>query len=197
MKKLFVAACALAALAGCKNAPQNAAPDNTAASEVRSEAAFHGIAYVDIDSLIANYDMYADLSSEFEAKAKKVEADLTAKKRRLEKEVRDYQEKATNGLMTRSQMAATEEELQTKMQNYDQSSQQTLAQLDEEQQVMTNQVIYSIMSYIKEYNADKHFSMILSSTGSGPVLDADPALNITAEILAGLNSRYVAEKSKK
>ena len=97
--------------------------------------------------------------------------------------------------MTRSQMAQTEEQLQAKMQSYEQSSQKTLAELDEEQQVMTNQVIYSIMNYIKEYNSNLRYKMILSTTGSGPVLDADPALNITSEILDGLNQRYVAEKN--
>ncbi len=192
---MFAAVAALAFFAGCKNTAGVSASDASTVSSDRMETV-SDIAYVDIDSLIAHYDMYVDLSSQFEAKAKKIEGELTSKKRRLEKEVRDYQEKASNGLMTRSQMAQTEEELQAKMQSYDQSSQKTLAELDEEQQVMTNQVIYSIMSYIKEYNANLRYKMILSTTSSGPVLDADPALNITGEILRELNKRYVAEKDK-
>ncbi len=192
---MFAALAALAVLAGCKNSAPASSAQDAAASSDRTETV-SDIAYVDIDSLIANYDMYMDLSAQFEAKAKKIEGELTSKKRRLEKEVRDYQEKASNGLMTRSQMAQTEEQLQSKMQSYEQSSQKILAELDEEQQVMTNQVIYSIMSYIKEYNANLRYKMILSTTGSGPVLDADPALNITAEILRELNQRYVAEKGK-
>ena len=194
MKKILAAGAALAVLAGCKNTAGTPAADSSAAAS-NGINSVSDIAYVDIDSLIAHYDMYTDLSAEFETKAKKIEGELTSKKRRLEKEVRDYQEKASNGLMTRSQMAQTEEQLQAKMQSYEQSSQKTLAELDEEQQVMTNQVIYSIMNYIKEYNSNLRYKMILSTTGSGPVLDADPALNITSEILDGLNQRYVAEKN--
>ncbi len=194
MKKILAAVAALAVLAGCKNTAGTPAADSSAAAS-NGINSVSDIAYVDIDSLIAHYDMYTDLSAEFETKAKKIEGELTSKKRRLEKEVRDYQEKASNGLMTRSQMAQTEEQLQAKMQSYEQSSQKTLAELDEEQQVMTNQVIYSIMNYIKEYNSNLRYKMILSTTGSGPVLDADPALNITSEILDGLNQRYVAEKN--
>ena len=194
MKKNLAAVAALAVLAGCKNTAGTPAADSSAAAS-NGINSVSDIAYVDIDSLIAHYDMYTDLSAEFETKAKKIEGELTSKKRRLEKEVRDYQEKASNGLMTRSQMAQTEEQLQAKMQSYEQSSQKTLAELDEEQQVMTNQVIYSIMNYIKEYNSNLRYKMILSTTGSGPVLDADPALNITSEILDGLNQRYVAEKN--
>ena len=193
MKKILAAVAALAVLAGCKNTAGTPAADSSAAAS-NGINSVSDIAYVDIDSLIAHYDMYTDLSAEFETKAKKIEGELTSKKRRLEKEVRDYQEKASNGLMTRSQMAQTEEQLQAKMQSYEQSSQKTLAELDEEQQVMTNQVIYSIMNYIKEYNSNLRYKMILSTTGSGPVLDADPALNIMSEILDGLNQRYVAEK---
>lgn len=194
MKKILAAVAALAVLAGCKNTAGTPAADSSAVAS-NGISSVSDIAYVDIDSLIAHYDMYTDLSAEFETKAKKIEGELTSKKRRLEKEVRDYQEKASNGLMTRSQMAQTEEQLQAKMQSYEQSSQKTLAELDEEQQVMTNQVIYSIMNYIKEYNSNLRYKMILSTTGSGPVLDADPALNITSEILNGLNQRYVAEKN--
>lgn len=194
MKKILAAVAALAVLAGCKNTAGTPAADSSAAAS-NGINSVSDIAYVDIDSLIAHYDMYTDLSAEFETKAKKIEGELTSKKRRLEKEVRDYQEKASNGLMTRSQMAQAEEQLQAKMQSYEQSSQKTLAELDEEQQVMTNQVIYSIMNYIKEYNSNLRYKMILSTTGSGPVLDADPALNITSEILDGLNQRYVAEKN--
>ena len=194
MKKILAAVAALAVLAGCKNTAGTPAADSSAAAS-NGINSVSDIAYVDIDSLIAHYDMYTDISAEFETKAKKIEGELTSKKRRLEKEVRDYQEKASNGLMTRSQMAQTEEQLQAKMQSYEQSSQKTLAELDEEQQVMTNQVIYSIMNYIKEYNSNLRYKMILSTTGSGPVLDADPALNITSEILDGLNQRYVAEKN--
>ncbi len=194
MKKILAAVVALAVLAGCKNTAGTPAADSSAVAS-NGISSVSDIAYVDIDSLIAHYDMYTDLSAEFETKAKKIEGELTSKKRRLEKEVRDYQEKASNGLMTRSQMAQTEEQLQAKMQSYEQSSQKTLAELDEEQQVMTNQVIYSIMNYIKEYNSNLRYKMILSTTGSGPVLDADPALNITSEILDGLNQRYVAEKN--
>lgn len=195
MKKLFVVAAALAVFAGCKGTDGGSVSDSAAEVSTRVETV-SDIAYVDIDSLIAHYDMYIDLSSQFEAKAKKVEGDLTSRKRRLEKEVKDYQEKASNGLLTRSQMAQTEEDLQAKMQSYEQSSQKILAELDEEQQVMTNQVIYAIMSYIKEYNANLRYKMILSTSGSGPVLDADPALNITGEILNELNARYIAEKAK-
>lgn len=194
MKKILAAVAALAVLAGCKNTAGTPAADSSAVAS-NGISSILDIAYVDIDSLIAHYDMYTDLSAEFETKAKKIEGELTSKKRRLEKEVRDYQEKASNGLMTRSQMAQTEEQLQAKMQSYEQSSQKTLAELDEEQQVMTNQVIYSIMNYIKEYNSNLRYKMILSTTSSGPVLDADPALNITSEILDGLNQRYVAEKN--
>lgn len=194
MKKILAAVAALAVLAGCKNTAGTPAADSSAVAS-NGISSISDIAYVDIDSLIAHYDMYTDLSAEFETKAKKIEGELTSKKRRLEKEVRDYQEKASNGLMTRSQMAQTEEQLQAKMQSYEQSSQKTLAELDEEQQVMTNQVIYSIMNYIKEYNSNLRYKMILSTTSSGPVLDADPALNITSEILNGLNQRYVAEKN--
>ncbi|UKI39126.1 MAG: OmpH family outer membrane protein [Alistipes putredinis] len=195
MKKILAAVAALAVLAGCKNTAGTPAADSSAAAS-NGINSVSDIAYVDIDSLIAHYDMYTDLSAEFETKAKKIEGELTSKKRRLEKEVRDYQEKASNGLMTRSQMAQTEEQpAKPRCRVTSRAARKHWPNWTREQQVMTNQVIYSIMNYIKEYNSNLRYKMILSTTGSGPVLDADPALNITSEILDGLNQRYVAEKN--
>ena len=48
----------------------------------------------------------------------------------------------------------------------------------------------SINSFLKIYNKDKGYSLILSNTGFDNLLYADPAYNITNEIVEGLNKRY-------
>jgi outer membrane protein len=54
----------------------------------------------------------------------------------------------------------------------------------------------SINVFLKEYNKDKKYSVILSNTGLDNILYADDAMNITDEVVAGLNARYVSEKKK-
>ena len=140
--------------------------------------------------------MYLDLRGDYEVKAKKVENELTSKGRSLEKDVRDYQDKAQKGLMTRSQMAETEEKLQKQQQTFMQHRDTAMQEMAEEEQVMLNQIHYSIVEYLKEFNKDYRYGMIISTTAAGPILNADPMLDITSVVLKGLNEKYAAEKAK-
>ena len=54
----------------------------------------------------------------------------------------------------------------------------------------------SINSFLKIYNKDKGYSLIISNTGFDNLLYADPAFNITNEIVEGLNARYVPASKK-
>ncbi len=124
MKKMFFAAAiALVSLASCgNNNNQSAATDTTSANEGATtvrETPVGGmnVAYIQIDSLLLKYDMAIDLRNAFESKYNRAERELQAKAQRLEKDVLDYQDKASKGLMTRQQMAETEEKLNKQQQD--------------------------------------------------------------------------------
>ncbi|MDR0711753.1 MAG: OmpH family outer membrane protein [Prevotellaceae bacterium] len=166
-------------------------------ADKQSTIAGEGVVYVNIDSLMRGYDMYFDLQNEFEAKAKKKDGDFTARMRKFESDARDFQEKVEKGLVTRSQAQQLQEGLAKREQELLQLRQQLQNELQEEESVMLRQIQNNIQTYIKEYNKDKKYSLILSATGNAVVLYGDPALNITSEVLAGLNETYVkARKSK-
>ena len=190
----FIASIVMFALVGCKNGTTTQAVGSSDTTQVRVPSS--QVAYINIDSLVSQYDMYLDLRGDYEVKAKKVENELTSKGRSLEKDVRDYQDKAQKGLMTRSQMAETEEKLQKQQQTFMQHRDTAMQELAEEEQVMLNQIHYSIVEYLKEFNSDYRYGMILSTSAAGPILNADPMLDITSVVLKGLNEKYAAEKSK-
>ncbi len=193
MKKLFVFAFFFLFVsfffAGCKGGAVSTDVGETAVREVGAG----DIAYIRVDSLINNYQRYLDLSEKFEAKATKAQRELETRARRLQNEMMDLEDKASKGLMTRSQIASTQEQLQTKAQAFEGERQSRLSELAEEEQVMTNQVMHAIDEFIKEFNKDLRFKMILTTSGGTPILHADPALDVTAEVLAGLNAQYAAE----
>jgi outer membrane protein len=195
MKKLFVLGLSMLAFAACKTNQTAGTDAGTETGDVRQIEAAYDIAYVQMDSLVANYGRYVDLSAAFETKATKIQSDLETRARRLENEMRDFEEKASKGLATRSQLAEIQAQLQTKGQQFDTDSQTRQAELAEENQVMMNQVLNAILEYVKEYNADFKYKMILTTSGNSPILNADPALDITGEILKGLNDEYAAEQT--
>ena len=60
-----------------------------------------------------------------------------------------------------------------------------------------NKVIDYIMEYLKEYNSDNKFSYIFSYSFGGGLLYASDALDITTEVMEGINKKYQTEKSSK
>ena len=200
MKKLIIAASVLlVAFSACNNKGNNtgaAAGVGSTDENVRHEASGQ-IAYIQLDSLMAHYDMYTDLSTDFEAKAKQVEADLTSRGRTLEKNFTDAQNKVEKGLVTRAEAAQLQEDLQRQEQQFYAVREQKSQELAEENAVMTNKIIYSIQEYVKEFNSDYRYGVILTTSGGAPIMHADPSLDITSIILKGLNEKYALEKAKK
>jgi outer membrane protein len=163
----------------------------------QSAVAGEGVVYVNIDSLVRGYDMYFDLQKEFEAKAKKKDGDFTARMKKFESDARDFQEKVEKGLVTRSQAQQLQEGLAKREQDLLQLRQQLQSELQEEESVMLRQIQNNIQSYINEYNKNKKYTLILSTSGSNVILYGDPTLNITSEVLTGLNETYVKARKNK
>jgi outer membrane protein len=154
----------------------------------------YSIAYVNFDTLLTNYDMFADKQDELMKKRDESEAELQTKSRSLEKQVADFKNKTQNGLITRTKAQVLQQELGKKEQDLYKLRDQLTGKLSEEEQVMNRQVMYSIMEYLKEYNEDHSYRFILSNSFGGSLLFTDKNLNITSDVLAGLNKKYNDKK---
>jgi outer membrane protein len=195
MKNVLLIAAAVFALAACKNngaATTEASGNENGAAKVET---VYDIAYIQMDSLVQNYDRYRDLSAAFEAKATKITGDLDARARSLQNEVTSFEDKINKGLMTNRDAQAEQTRIQTKGQQFEVDRQARVNELAEEEQVMTNQIFYAIHESVAKFNADLRYKMIVTSSAGNPVIHADPALDITTEVLKGLNAEYAAEKA--
>ncbi len=172
----------------------SASTDSTAVESVQTTGK---IAYVRMDSLMSGYGLYIDLSSEFAKKQDKAQRELESKARSLEAQVRDFQEKAQKGLITTYQARTKQEELQKKEQQIVTYRENKFRELAEEEAVIAQQISSAILDYLKEYNEEKQYSMIMQSMAGNPVIIADPSMDITAEVLAELNKRYEATLESK
>lgn len=202
MKKILVAVAALVAFTACQNqqTPDNAAEaitENVDVAEVELELEKNEglkVAYIQIDSLMADYMLADELRKTFQAKADKADRELNAKYQKLEKDMIDAQDKIQKGLVTRATAEKMQQDLMAQQQELVNTRDRMMSELAEEEMVMNNRIYYAIMDYLKEYNSDYKYSMIVSTTASGPILHADPEMDITNEVLAELNARYKAGK---
>ena len=155
------------------------------------------IVFVDLDRILMDYDMANDLRSVVETKVQNIQAEITRRGKKLENEVKAFQEKLDKGLMTRSVAEAQGQKLQQQEIEFNNYAAQKQQEIQEEQVVMMNQLGDAIQTFINKYNEEKQFAMIITNSGGAPVITADPALDITEEVIAGLNEQYIKTKNEK
>ncbi len=153
------------------------------------------IVYVDLDRILMEYDMANDLRSVVETKVQNIQAEVNRRGQKLEKEVTAYQEKIQKGLMTRSVAEVQGQKLQQQEIDFNNYAAQKQQEIQEEQMVMMNQLLDAIQTFIDNYNEEKQYAMILTNSGNAPVITADITLDITEDVLAGLNEEYIATKN--
>jgi len=178
----------------CSKAENTENTENTGTENSKFNA---DIAYVDFDTLINNYDMYYDLQAEMIEQQKRAEAELNSKTKKLEKQAMDFQNKVQKGLVTRSQAQEMQQQLYNEEQKLYQVRENLRIKLAEKEQVMLRTIQNSIEEYLKEYNKENNLSYVLSKTFGGQVLYSNKDLNITHQVVKGLNEKYISTKETK
>ena len=158
------------------------------------EVTAQGIAFVNIDTVIYNFDMFFDRREDLMTKQKDAEAKYTTQENQLKKAAADAQEKVNKGLVTRAQAAEMEQALYQKQQELYTLQQQLQSNLLEEEQVMNRQIVDYITTYLEENKSQYNYQYILGKSFGSPILYGDQGLDITQKILDALNQKYKTEK---
>lgn len=196
---LFLGILALAGMlaVSCNN-PKSA---KAGEGEVAESAAGKGaIVYFNLDRVLQEYDMANDLRSVVETKVGSINQEVNRRGNKLEKDIKAFQDKIDKGLLTRSVAEVQSGDLQKRQNDFQQYAAQKQQEIAEEQQVMMNQIADAIQTFLVKYNDEKGYAMILTTQGNiltAPVTVADPELDVTDEILAGLNAEYIKSKGEK
>ncbi|MFA6895176.1 MAG: OmpH family outer membrane protein, partial [Bacteroidales bacterium] len=149
-------------------------------SEKETSAVAGDIVYVQIDSLIIQYDMFNDLRSAFESKAQSVQDDLSKKGRKLESDGKSFENQINKGLLTRSTAEQQQKSLLKRQEDLQSLANQRQRELQEEEYVLNNTVMDAIKSFLIEYNKTHNYSMIITTSGStNVVIVGNPAIDIT------------------
>ena len=184
------------AASACSNGNGNAATSN----EQKEECTQGAIVYFNLDRVIAEYDMANELRSVVETKVNSINQEVTRRGNKLQKDINTFREKINKGLLTQSVAESQNQKLMEQQSSFETYAAQKQQEILEEQQVMMNQIADAISTYVKEFNAEKKYAMIIATQGdilSAPVVTAAENLDITDELLEGLNAAYIKSKSNK
>ena len=152
------------------------------------------IAYVDTDSLRANYLLVKEMRDTLELNFKKLENDMKQRQSSFEARARDFQNKINSNSITMEQAQKTEQQLMMEQQNIMELKEKYTNELAEQEYVMNERFIDSVYNFLKRYNAKSNFEYILGYTKGAGILYADDNLDITPLVIEGLNNEYTNAK---
>jgi outer membrane protein len=192
MKKYFFMAMAIAlGLASCNNKKtEKAETAQTAETEVTGLR----IAYIELDSLRTQYQLYKDYEVILTRKGTDIQNTLDQKRRKLESNAIALQRKfENNGFQTRDELEKAQKGLQQQEVELQELAAKLQNEFVEEELRINQEARDSIQNFIKIYNQKKNFDYVLVKAGDNLLL-TNPKYDITKDIVTGLNKRYNANK---
>jgi len=201
MKKYLTFAAFAAAtlfLASCGSKDEEEIP---AENPQQEETVGLKIAYVELDTLMSQYQLYKDYSEVLTRKGSNIQKTLAQKQRALESHAASVQKKyESNEFTTRDELERAQASIQKEQNDLAELADRLQSEFAMEQERINEEARDSIQSFLKKYNKTKKYDYVMIKAGDN-LLIANPKYNITNDIVKGLNKRYkikpeVAEQVK-
>jgi outer membrane protein len=184
---MFFAAAAIVALASCNNETPKMDEQPVAAE---NNAGGMKIAYVEVDSLMTQYEFCKEFTLILQKKSNNARNTLNQKGQALQSAMQNFQQKLNNNGFTSREQA---EGQQAAIQRQQQSLQELQARLENELASETakyNEGLRdSLQHFLAAYNKDKKYDLILTKQGDN-ILYANKRFDITNDVINGLNKHY-------
>ncbi|MBQ5388986.1 MAG: OmpH family outer membrane protein [Paludibacteraceae bacterium] len=165
-------------------------PANTEVEAETNSTELMPVAYLNVDSLLANYTFAQDASEKLMNKQEDARTKMNAKLRTFQNEVADFQYKLeNNGFLSRERAEQAQQKLAKKEQELQELEAKLTQDIMLENQKLNLQLADSVTNFLKEFNADGRFHIILSNNAKDNVLMASKQYDITNEVITGMNKR--------
>lgn len=146
------------------------------------------LVYVDVNKLLEGYNRTTAEREAFAKKTKVLKANVDSLVTNWQSELKAYEKERAS--MSKKEVELKQELLNNKQQQLNNYQQAIQKQIQEEDQKMTQTVVNDINDYVKEYGKNHGYPIIFGAGGSGNIMYAEDASDLTAEVLIGLNEQY-------
>jgi outer membrane protein len=152
------------------------------------------IAYFHMDSVQTRFELIQEKDARFKKEGQRLESNL---QNEMAKAQARYEElmKKDQSYSTQAEVRQDEAELQGlmgKIQQMQQRSEQQLMVLEAE---MLNEITAELKGFLEEYNKQAGFDYIFSIQNGGQIWVGNQGLNVTDDMVQGLNARHRARKT--
>jgi outer membrane protein len=193
LRTLSVAAIAALTMSACNNAGKM---DEKPAAAPTAAPSSLKIAFIEVDSIMTQYNFCKDYSKILEKRGNNIQSALASQEKNLEAAIKNFQNKAqNNGFKSQSEYEGQQAAIQRQQEQYVATRDRLAAELQSETDKFNAALHDSIDHFIAKYNKDKKYSMILTKQGDN-ILYGDKSLDITNEVVAGLNKAYKSKPTE-
>ena len=168
--------------------------DQKPAANASGMAADLKIAYINSDTVLKHYEYLKAAQGKFEEKGKKLEQEMKSRAQSLQSEIESYQRNVNN--MTIGQAKAVEEDLGKKQQNFELYRERVSQELMVEQDKINQELYTKVTDYLKEYGSANGLHVVLKFSNTSDVLYGAEPLDISKQVIEGLNEAYRKESGK-
>jgi outer membrane protein len=161
-------------------------------SEKKSQGSGFKVAYFDMDSLEAHYDLFKEAQTKVKAQENDMTMELSSLDRKNQQKIEGWRQKGNT--MTQAEGEQAQRDYQTMQQEF-QSRKQTLEQaLYKSTEDLKTSIRKKIEEFLRDYNKQKNYSYIIEYDPNSFIYTKDTVYNITNELVDGLNSAYKKTK---
>lgn len=151
------------------------------------------VAYINSDTVLKYYDYFKVNRERLESKGKKLDQDLRNRAENLQKDIESYQRNLSN--LTIGQAKAIEEDLGKKQQNLRMYQESLSQELMGDESKMNQELYGKVTAFLKKFGQERGLQVVLKFDPSSDLLFGGDSLDITQDVIKGLNEDYKAEAS--
>lgn len=153
------------------------------------------IVFVNAETLNEEYQFIVDKYEELEKEQMRIEKQIERKMRAAEERYLELESQAPT--MTQSQLEQAQIELQGLQQDIAQFQERAASDFRKKEARAQEQFFKNIREYLKDLNEDGRYDYILTYQVGGQLLLANEGLDITRDVVDGLNEAYSKKKAPK
>jgi outer membrane protein len=156
------------------------------------------VAYINGDSINSNYQFIKDKEAQLQNNLKGADAEFQREYAKREKEAQELIQYAQSKQLPEDEARVVEERLAQLEGEIQQIEAKMSGDIAAKKEAMMKELNDRVKQYLEHFSVEKNIDFVLNYQEGIPiVLHGNPAFNVTAEVLAGLNQEYQQEKAKK
>ncbi len=154
------------------------------------------IAFFDTDSVFQNYNSVDELREDLKKEKEKLEGSFNAKQASFEQKVKNYQNNVKSNIINATQAQNAENQLMKEREDIMKMNEEYTQQLMVKESEINKKITEDIIAYANKFNVSYGADYILGYTKGGPIIVVNKKMDVTKEIIEGLNKEHKTNKAK-